>query len=208
MDLQGKAKTINIMLALIWEGDTMRDKTEQIIQSAIQVFIRKGFQATTQEVANEAKVAEVTLFRKFGNKQQLFITVVKSVLEKKFYAHLMEQAKTNDTEEFLRSVIDNRLNVLSKNRNLVKMLIAENLMGNLPPEINLPDMIFTSLTHGIDQHAQQNNLDIDSIHWARQLSGIFLSHLILPTEKPYNELSEKEKNRLLNKYISAFLINK
>ncbi|SES12565.1 TetR/AcrR family transcriptional regulator [Salipaludibacillus aurantiacus] len=184
----------------------MRDKTEQIIQSALQVFIRKGFQATTQEVANEAKVAEVTLFRKFGNKQQLFITVIKSVLEKKFYAHLIEQAKTHDTEEFLRSIIDNRLNVLSRNRNLVKMVIAESLMGNLPPEINLPDMIFTSLTHGIEQHAQQNNLVIDSTHWARQLSGIFLSHLILPADKPYYELSEREKNHLLDKYISAFVI--
>ncbi|QOY36466.1 TetR/AcrR family transcriptional regulator [Anaerobacillus isosaccharinicus] len=183
----------------------MKDKTEQIIQSALQVFIRKGFQATTQEVANEAKVAEVTLFRKFGNKQQLFITVVKSVLEKKFYAHLMEQAKTNDTEEFLRSIIDNRLNVLSRNRNLVRMLIAESLMENLPPEINLPDMIFTSLTHGIEQHAQQNNLVIDSNYWARQLSGIFLSHLILPTDKPYNELSEDEKGSLLNKYVAPFL---
>ncbi|MDQ0351370.1 AcrR family transcriptional regulator [Alkalibacillus filiformis] len=185
----------------------MKDKTEQIIQSALQAFIRKGFQATTQEVANEAKVAEVTLFRKFGNKQRLFITVIKSVLEKNFQSHILEQAKTNDTEEFLRSIIDNRLDVLSRNRSLVKMLIAENLMGNLPPEINLPDMIFTSLTHGIEQHAQQNDITIDSNHWARQLSGIFLSHLILPTDKPYNELPEEEKEALLNKYVSTFLIN-
>jgi len=39
----------------------MRDKTEQIIQAAVKVFIRKGLQATTQELANEADVAEVTL---------------------------------------------------------------------------------------------------------------------------------------------------
>lgn len=185
----------------------MKDKTEQIIQAASQVFIRKGFQATTQEVANEANVAEVTLFRKFGNKQQLFITVVKSILEKNFYAHLMNQTTTNDTKEFLRSVIDNRLDVLSKNRSLVKMLIAESLMGNLPTEINLPVTIFTSLTQAIELHAKQNDLDIDARHWAQQLSGIFLSHLILPTDNSYNELSDSERDLLLNKYISCFLVN-
>ena len=182
----------------------MRDKTEQIIEAAIKVFIRKGLQATTQELANEAEVAEVTLYRKFGNKQKLFITVIKSVLEKKFHSHIMMQAETQETQEFLRAIIDNRLNVLSKNRNLVKMLISESLRGHLPPDIDLPNMIFNSLVEGIEHHAQHKNLDIDASLWARQLSGIFLSHLILPSLEQYHELSDEEKNRLLTNYLSGF----
>lgn len=182
----------------------MRDKTEQIIQAAIQVFIRKGFQATTQELATAANVAEVTLFRKFGNKQKLFITVVKSVLEKQFYATLMKEAKTSDTDDFLRNVMNNRLTVLSKNRDLVKMLLSESLMGHLPPEIDLPEMIFKSLVNAIEHHAIQNNININSSHWARQLSGIFLSHLVLKSVQPYNELGESEKEALLEKYVASF----
>lgn len=182
----------------------MRDKTEQIIQAAVQVFIRKGLQATTQELANEADVAEVTLYRKFGNKQKLFVTVVKSVLEKQFYAHLMKEAKTSDTDEFLRVVIDNRLETLSKNHNLVKMLVSESLMGHLPPDIDLPEMIFQSLIKVIEHHAEKNHLEIDAIHWARQLSGIFLSHLVLSSVDPYHELGDNQKSVLLKKYVASF----
>lgn len=182
----------------------MRDKTEQIIQAAIKVFIRKGLQATTQELANEADVAEVTLYRKFGNKQKLFVTVVKSVLEKQFYAHLMKEAKASDTDEFLRVVIDNRLETLSKNHNLVKMLLSESLMGHLPPDIDLPNMIFQSLVNVIGHHADKNHLDIDAIHWARQLSGIFLSHLVLNSVAPYHELGDNQKSVLLKKYVASF----
>ncbi|MDF1511180.1 helix-turn-helix domain containing protein [Robertmurraya sp. DFI.2.37] len=54
----------------------MRDVTEQIFKGAISVFTKKGFQATTQEVAKEAGVAEVTLYRKFSTKENLFITAM------------------------------------------------------------------------------------------------------------------------------------
>lgn len=182
----------------------MRDKTEQIMQAAVKVFIRKGLQATTQELANEADVAEVTLYRKFGNKQKLFVTVVKSVLEKNFYAHLLEEAKTADTDEFLRVVLDNRLEALSKNRNLVKMLVSESLMGHLPPDIDLPEMIFRSLVNVIEHHADNNQLDIDASHWARQLSGIFLSHLIISSVEPYHKMGNDEKIALLKKYVASF----
>ena len=182
----------------------MRDKTEQIIQAAAKVFIRKGLQATTYELATAADVAEVTLFRKFGNKQKLFVTVVKTVLEKQFYTKLMKEAKTSDTDEFLRAVISNRLEVLSKNRDLVKMLLSESLMGQLPADIDVPEMIFNSLVSVIEHHADQNSLDIDAKHWARLLSGIFLSHLVLKSVKPYSELGTEEKADLLEKYVASF----
>ncbi|WP_243463089.1 TetR family transcriptional regulator [Mesobacillus boroniphilus] len=34
----------------------MRDKTEQILNAAMNVFVKKGLQATTQEIAKEAEV--------------------------------------------------------------------------------------------------------------------------------------------------------
>ncbi|WP_280772054.1 TetR/AcrR family transcriptional regulator [Salipaludibacillus daqingensis] len=185
----------------------MKDKKDQIIHAAIEVFIRKGLQATTQELANEANVAEVTLYRKFGNKQQLFVTVLKSVIENKFSSQLMKQAKTSDSQKFLRELIDNRLDVLSRHQALVKMLISESLMGHLPPEIDLPEIIFATLKEGIVLHAEHKEQTIDAETLARQLSGIFLSHLILPSSKAYHELSEEEKNLLLDRYVSSMIGN-
>src|SRR5699024_4265225 len=114
-------------------------------KGAISVFIKKGLQATTQEVAKEAGVAEVTLYRRFSTKENLFITVIKNVLEKKFHSQVLEMAKEKDTETFFMNIIEDRLDILSKNDGLVKMLLSESLRGNLRDEINLPEIIFSSL---------------------------------------------------------------
>ncbi|SDQ95637.1 transcriptional regulator, TetR family [Virgibacillus subterraneus] len=181
----------------------MRDKTEQILKAAGTVFIKKGLQATTQEIANEANVAEVTLYRKFSTKQNLFITVIKNVLEKQFGSHVMELAKKNDTEAFLTSVIENRLEVLSKNTDLVKMLISESLRGNLPEEINLPTIIFTSLKKGLDHHFEGENVDTDFC--TRQLGGVFLSYVALPNDGDFYKLTEEKKHTIAKKHAQSIL---
>jgi AcrR family transcriptional regulator len=185
----------------------LKDKTEQIIKAALDVFTKKGFQtATTQEIAKEAQVAEITLYRKFSTKQNLFITVVKTVIEKQFNSYVKKLAKEEDTEEFLRQIISNRLEVLSKNSKLVKMLISESLMGNLEEEINLPTIIFSGLKNALDIHFDRVNKKVDTDFCARQLAGIFLSYIILPNEQPFHELDVSSKEKLVNKYVKSIVI--
>ena len=53
------------------------DTRLRILEAAEQTFARSGWLgATTQEIARGAKVNEVTLFRHFGNKNQLFVAVI------------------------------------------------------------------------------------------------------------------------------------
>ncbi|MFZ3579787.1 TetR/AcrR family transcriptional regulator [Virgibacillus sp. DJP39] len=181
----------------------MRDKTEQILKAAVTVFIKKGLQATTQEIANEADVAEVTLYRKFSTKQNLFVTVIKNVLEKQFGSRVLKLAQERDTETFLIAIIENRLEVLSKNIDLVKMLIAESLRGNLPDDVNFPAIIFTSLKKGLDLHFE--NQDVDTDFCTRQLGGIFLSYVILPSDVVYYMLSTEEKRVIAKKHAHAMM---
>ncbi len=49
------------------------DVHDRIIQSARELFIAKGYQATTtKEISAQAGVAEPTLFRRFGSKAEIF----------------------------------------------------------------------------------------------------------------------------------------
>src|SRR5699024_12628870 len=105
----------------------MRDKTEQIFRGAMNVFIKKGLQATTQEVAQEAGVAEVTLYRRYGTKENLFTPVIKHAWEKKFHSQVLSMAKEKETELFLTNVIEERLEVLSEHGDLVRLLLSESL---------------------------------------------------------------------------------
>ncbi|MFD1707526.1 TetR/AcrR family transcriptional regulator [Siminovitchia sediminis] len=183
----------------------MRNVTDRIFQGAISVFIRKGLQATTQEVAKEAGVAEVTLYRRYSTKENLFITVIKNVLEKKFDSHVLEIAKENETEVFLMNIIEDRLEILSKNYDLVKMLLSESLRGNLANEINLPDIIFSSLKKGLEYHFELKNQTVDIDFCARQLGGIFLSYVVLPNAQPFNKLTLQEKKDIARKHAKAVL---
>lgn len=183
----------------------MRDITEQIFKGVITVFIKKGLQGTTQEIAKEADVAEVTLYRRFSTKENLFSTVLKSILEKKFGSYILELAKEKDTELFLMNVIQNRLEVLSKNVDLVKMLLSESLKGNLTDEINLPVIIFTSLKKGLACHFKMIDKRVDIDFCARQLGGIFLSYVILPNDRPFNQLTKEEKQIFARKHAKSVL---
>jgi len=183
----------------------LRDKTEQILKGAMVVFIKKGLQATTQEVAEEAGVAEVTLYRKFSTKENLFVTALKNVLEKKFHSRVMEMAKEEETENFFRQIIEDRLEILSKNEQLVKMLLSESLRGNLSAKVNLPDIIFSSLKEGVEYHFQYKSQKVDADFCARQLAGIFLSYVALPSSQPFNKLTQEEKRIIAEKHAKSVL---
>lgn len=184
----------------------MQEVTERIFKGAISAFLKKGMQATTKEVAKEAGVAEVTLYRRYATKENLFITSIKNVLEKKFHSHVMELAKEQDTELFLMTIIKNRLEVLSKNEQLVKMLLSESLRGNLVNEINLPEIVFSSLKSGLDFHFKAKDLEVDTEFCARQLAGLFLSYIIMPNEEKFNKLPMQEKEDLARKYAKSILV--
>jgi TetR/AcrR family transcriptional regulator len=55
------------------------DRRRQLIETALDVFSRKGFDgATTKEIAVEAGVTEAIIFRHFPNKQALYTAVVQA----------------------------------------------------------------------------------------------------------------------------------
>lgn len=183
----------------------MQNVTDRIIKGAISVFIKKGLQATTKEVAKEADVAEVTLYRRYATKENLFITVIKNVLEKKFHSLVLELAKEENTELFFMKIIEDRLELLSKNKDLVGMLLSETLRGNLTEQINLPEIIFSSLQQGLEQHFKLKNQSVDIEFCARQLGGIFLSYIILPQPEPYYKLISEEKQKIAKKHAQSVI---
>jgi len=114
-------------------------------------------------------------------------------------------AKEEDTEIFLTEIIEDRLEILSKNEDLVKMLLSESLRGNLTNEINLPEIIFTSLKNGLEHHFKLKNQSVDIDFCARQLGGIFLSYVVLPNGQSFNKLSGQEKKKIARKHAKSVL---
>jgi AcrR family transcriptional regulator len=185
----------------------LRDKTDQIIKAAINVFIKKGFlQSTTQEIAKEADVAEVTLYRKFSTKQNLFETVIKKSLENQFQTRIIKLAE-EETDRFFEGILDERLEVISKNHRLIKMLISESLMGNLSGELEFPAVIFDGLKKGIKVHFDKHQISADPGLFAQQIAGIMVSNVLFIHEKPYCDLTKEEKQRIIAHYVASLKVN-
>ena len=118
----------------------MEDTEQRILDAALRVFASEGYTgATTRRIAEEANVAEVTLFRKFQSKENLLREVLLknraafSALDK-----LFQPEKDVDLETDLRILGKNIAKVMKNNkedgkrRMLMLMLFEE---GRRRPEV-------------------------------------------------------------------------
>jgi len=80
-------------------------RREQLIQVALQVFARSGYDgSTTAEIAKTAGITEPILYRHFKNKQELFIAIVREVSEQTIKQWAAAIANENDPEERVRKL--------------------------------------------------------------------------------------------------------
>ncbi len=180
----------------------MKDKTEQILKASINVFIKKGYiAATTKEIAEKANVAEVTLYRKFQTKQNLFEQSVKSVIEDRF-SEVLDFNENVNINTFIKQLLDNRLLVISKNIKVVRMLISESIVGNLPAQLRFTYVIFNNVSLAIKKYFMTNNITTDYQAYSKVIGGILLGYAILPNKNYYHKLSEKEKEIFLDNYLN------
>jgi AcrR family transcriptional regulator len=103
------------------------DKTEKkILDAALKVFAEKGYDgAKTKLIANESGFTEMTLFRKFGTKENLFNQVLKfnsdqitKDLEQLF---IPSMEKSKDLQFLIESVIA----MVENNFEYIKILLNE-----------------------------------------------------------------------------------
>ncbi|TAH59811.1 MAG: TetR/AcrR family transcriptional regulator, partial [Gottschalkiaceae bacterium] len=60
---------------------TKEERREQILESALNIFVDKGYNgATTVDISKEAGISEVTLFRYFDSKKQIFMEAIEPIL--------------------------------------------------------------------------------------------------------------------------------
>src|SRR5579871_4604264 len=85
------------------------DRRNQLLEAALEVFSRKGFEGTTtKEVAAAAGVTEAIIFRHFPTKQALYTAVLDQHVEsaeiQNWLAEIKGWMEQNNDEEVLRSI--------------------------------------------------------------------------------------------------------
>lgn len=107
-------------------SDSGADETrERILQAAALVFAEQGYaRATTRVLAAAAGVNEVTLFRHFGSKQNLFAAVIEQ-FGGLAVTTALEAQLSGDYHQDLLAVGNHLLQVLMQRKDAVRLMLCE-----------------------------------------------------------------------------------
>lgn len=149
------------------------DRREQILQAALLVFIEKGFASTTTaEIAKAAGISEVTLFRNFTSKREIFYAGIDPILSKAMDKVITPVNETFDSKQ-IEQIIFNRIKFLEDNRGIVKLILNENML-NKNDENYIHKMVIS-----LKEQLESNKVVCDEFT-IRLLMGTFLSFLYQP----------------------------
>jgi len=102
------------------------DTRQRLLETALRLISEKGYLgATTKEIAHQAGVTELTLFRHFGSKQMLFDEILRNFTFLPRLVELIPELKGLTLEKALTRVGITFINTLNERKELVKILLSE-----------------------------------------------------------------------------------
>ena len=150
---------------------------EQILESALEVFIENGYnKSTTQGIADAAAISEVTLFRYFDSKKEIFTESIEPILLSTLRKSMVE-AKDLNPQEKLKYILTERLRIIIKHKDVIRLILMESEINREIANIDYIGKISQLLKQSIEESGFKNGNE-DFIF--RMLMGSILSFLYLP----------------------------
>lgn len=193
-------------------GRSQKETRSKILEAALKLFSKKGFLgATTKEIARQAGITEVTLFRYFSSKERLFAEVINhySFLPKLYQILEKVRAENISVEESLNLIARGFLKVLESKKDLIRIMHAElvrypdhikKIYENTVEEtLNLLGKYFDSLvTKGIFKA-------LDGEVAARAFLGMFFSYFYAKEIKEILKSREEDQEKVIRAFVKIFL---
>ncbi|WP_024629986.1 MULTISPECIES: TetR/AcrR family transcriptional regulator [unclassified Paenibacillus] len=192
-------------------------KQRRIVEEAIRLFAEKGYSNTsTAEIAKAAEVSEASIFKNYGTKDKLLLSLIVPNLKEIFPSKIdkvVSQFSAEITfESFLRAFLKNRNEFISENKEIFQILVKElfyneELKSDLLPYIS--EVVTPRLSSLIDSAKQRGELiDIPTerirITFMTYIGGLFASHFVLLNK---SSLSENEIEDALRMMMEGFRKN-
>ena len=207
---------LQLLMQYTKEGTQFTDKKQRIVLAAIELFAKKGYANTaTSEIAKEAGVAEGTIFRHFGTKENLLLAILIPFIKHSlpqmadaiFEEVLAEKPKT--IEEFVRALATERFMFFKENRDLFRIFIKEMIYHDeLKNELisHISEHALSRIEQIIQDFQEKGEvIDIPAKILSRNifttLLGFFLSRFVLMSDNVFLD-DQKEID-----YIVQIIVN-
>ncbi len=175
------------------------DRRKQILESALNVFIENGYNgATTQEIAREADLSEVTLFRHFSSKEEMFMKGIEPIIIDTLQDSILASKKLS-SEDQLKYVLTERIKLISKNHKVIRLVLMESNISSELSNLNYIGEIKNILKTMIKDMGFKMR---DEEFTLRLLMGGILSFLFMPDveEENIEEFVDKILPYILNSF--------
>lgn len=95
----------------------------KIVSSAKTLFIKQGYRGTgTKQIAVEAGISEMTLFRHFATKESIYHAVIQPLID---FLDKLQLEEASQYRMQIRNLLQDRLSFLCDERELVRFAIME-----------------------------------------------------------------------------------
>lgn len=174
------------------------ERREQILESALNIFVDKGYNgATTLDISKEAGISEVTLFRYFDSKKQMFMEAIEPILVTGLEESIVASRDLKPREK-LKFILKNRIKFISNHHEVIKLILMESQINPEVADFNYINQIILMLKDSI----REAGIEVEDENFSiRILMGSILSFLYLP------EASEEKINSYIDSFIHSFIKN-
>ncbi|WCK55890.1 TetR/AcrR family transcriptional regulator [Aneurinibacillus sp. Ricciae_BoGa-3] len=186
---------------------------DKILASALEIFSEKGFQGTTiREVARLAEVNDLTVYRHFESKENLFEEMVtRHTLLADMNRHI-KNCFSGNLEDDVRSIIYTFTGILKKEINVIRLMLAES--GRMEEGKKFLASFTQNILQGLTNFFERYQLSgqvregVDCYAIAASLFGTVFSRLyavILYGEVESLDKVMDDEDRLLNGWVDLYV---
>ncbi|NOX19821.1 MAG: TetR/AcrR family transcriptional regulator [Nitrospirae bacterium] len=183
---------------------------EALLKAALELISRRGYLgATTKEIARKAGVTEITLFRHFGSKEQLFEQLLKEYSFLPKLRDLIPKVKRLSAEEALLGIGLAFLDTLKERERLVKIMLSE--MNIYPDKVKVIYSRFISeLIDVLGKYFSELQkkgvlIKFDALTGARAFLGMIFSYFLSEVILQGRMINSREQSRIVKTYVNIFL---
>ncbi len=183
---------------------------DRILKAALQLFSRNGFTAaTTKDIAKEASVAEVTLFRHFPSKEILLQEVMSRYAFVADLRELREDIRSLDCEGALQHIANNFVAILVERQDWFRLLHSE--LQRSPASLRnsyhkFLDELFDGFAACFSDLQKRDELrDFDLGIGARAFYGLFMSYFYQEELLLRKKYKATKRSYVIQEYVKILL---
>jgi len=187
----------------------LRERHEQILDAAIQVFERKGFAgATVEDIASAVGISKGTIYLYFKNKEQIFTTIL---TERSFIPVPSELDRDDQPlDVILRKIAGNFLGYMETYLPIIKIGLAE--ASRFPKEarqvyqesVLKGNLVLADLLEKQSRAGAIRSLE-DPFLTASAFIGMLMFHILTQELLDGKEIKPIEREEWINEVVRIFL---